>query len=167
MSMSGKAMRALLAASISATGLIAGQAHAQQAGASEASEGLEAIVVTARKRTENLQNVSSSISALGVTDLAKRFDSDVRDFANSAPNVLIDDTQQGPGGVAAIYIRGIGVVTAAMIIGHVGNIDRFATAAAYATADAAADAAYAYVRSQVLAKCADIVRKHYPKSPNL
>jgi iron complex outermembrane receptor protein len=33
----------------------------------------------------------------------------VRDFANSAPNVLIDDTQQGPGGVAAIYIRGIGV----------------------------------------------------------
>lgn len=109
MSMSGKAMRALLAASISAAGLIAGQAHAQQAGASEASEGLEAIVVTARKRTENLQNVSSSVSALGATDLAKRFDSDVRDFANSAPNVLIDDTQQGPGGVAAIYIRGIGV----------------------------------------------------------
>lgn len=113
MSMSGKAMRALLAASISATGLVASEAWAQetpqQAGASEVSEGLEAIVVTARKRTENLQNVSSSISALGVTDLAKRFDSDVRDFANSAPNVLIDDTQQGPGGVAAIYIRGIGV----------------------------------------------------------
>ncbi|MEI6641223.1 MAG: TonB-dependent receptor [Novosphingobium sp.] len=112
MSMSGKAMRALLAASISATGLIAGEAYAQaqqQAAASEANEGLEAIVVTARKRTENLQNVSSSISALGATDLAKRFDSDVRDFANSAPNVLIDDTQQGPGGVAAIYIRGVGV----------------------------------------------------------
>jgi iron complex outermembrane receptor protein len=33
----------------------------------------------------------------------------VRDFANSSPNVIIDDTQQGPGGVAAIYIRGIGV----------------------------------------------------------
>ena len=114
MSMSVKAMRALLAASISVAGLVAGQARAQQAapqqaGAAEASDGLEAIVVTARKRTENLQNVSSSISALGVTDLAKRFDSDVRDFANSAPNVLIDDTQQGPGGVAAIYIRGIGV----------------------------------------------------------
>ena len=79
MSMSGKAMRVLLAASISATGLIAGEAYAQaqqQAAASEANEGLEAIVVTARKRTENLQNVSSSISALGATDLAKRFDSD-------------------------------------------------------------------------------------------
>jgi iron complex outermembrane receptor protein len=114
MSMSVKAMRALLAASISAAGLVAGEVHAQQASASDASasessEGLEAIVVTARKRTENLQSVSSSISALGATDLAKRFDSDVRDFANSAPNVLIDDTQQGPGGVAAIYIRGIGV----------------------------------------------------------
>ena len=30
-------------------------------------------------------------------------------------------------------IRGIGVVTAAMIIGHVGNIDRFATAAHFAS----------------------------------
>jgi iron complex outermembrane recepter protein len=113
MSMSVKAMRALLAASISATGLAAGQAHAQeasqQATASDAGEGLEAIVVTARKRTENLQNVASSISALGAIELSKRFDSDLRDFANSAPNVLIDDTQQGPGGVAAIYIRGIGV----------------------------------------------------------
>ena len=26
-----------------------------------------------------------------------------------APNLVIDDTSQGPGGVAAIYIRGIGV----------------------------------------------------------
>ncbi|MFN3520508.1 MAG: TonB-dependent receptor plug domain-containing protein, partial [Sphingomonas sp.] len=66
-------------------------------------------VVTARRRAENLQNVSASISALGATDLAKRFDADVRDSARASPNVVIDDTQQGPGGVAAIYIRGIGV----------------------------------------------------------
>ena len=114
MSMSVKAVRVLLAASIPLAGLAAGEAHAQQAGASDASangagEGLEAIVVTARKRTENLQTVSASISALGAIELSKRFDSDVRDFANSAPNIIIDDTQQGPGGVAAIYIRGVGV----------------------------------------------------------
>ena len=65
--------------------------------------------MTARKRSENLQDVSASISALSSGDLARRFDSDVRDFANASPNVLIDDTQQGPGGVAAIYIRGAGV----------------------------------------------------------
>lgn len=71
--------------------------------------GLEEIVVTARKRAENLQDVSTSVSALSAGELATRFDSDVRDFANSAPNVLIDDTQQGPGGVASATIRGIGV----------------------------------------------------------
>ena len=70
---------------------------------------LEAIVVTARKRAENLQDVSASISALSASELERRFDSDVRDFANAAPNVIIDDTQQGPGGVASTTIRGIGV----------------------------------------------------------
>ena len=70
---------------------------------------LEEIVVTARKRTERLQDVAASVSALSATELNRRFDSDVRDFANASPNVVIDDTQQGPGGVAAIYIRGIGV----------------------------------------------------------
>ncbi len=71
--------------------------------------GLEEITVTARKRTERLQEVAASVSALSTTELARRFDSDVRDFANSSPNIIIDDTQQGPGGVAAVYIRGIGV----------------------------------------------------------
>ncbi|MBW7945617.1 MAG: TonB-dependent receptor [Sphingomonadaceae bacterium] len=80
-------------------------AHAQE----QTSVGLDEIVVTARKRAENLQDVSSSISAMSATELARRFDVDVRDFANSSPNVVIDDTQQGPGGVAAVTIRGIGV----------------------------------------------------------
>lgn len=71
--------------------------------------GLEEIVVTARKRTERLQDVAASVSALSSAELDRRFDSDVRDFASASPNVVIDDTQQGPGGVAAVYIRGIGV----------------------------------------------------------
>ena len=69
---------------------------------------LEEVVVTARKRTENLQDVSSSVSALGTKDLLKRFDTDLRTFADAAPNVQIDDLQQGPGSPAAIAIRGIG-----------------------------------------------------------
>lgn len=73
------------------------------------SRGLEEITVTARKRDENIQDVPASVSALSAGDLERRFDSDVRDFAGASPNIVIDDTQQGPGGVAAIYIRGIGV----------------------------------------------------------
>jgi iron complex outermembrane receptor protein len=69
---------------------------------------LEEVVVTARKRQENLQDVSSAVSALSQKDIAKRFDTDLRGFANAAPNVQIDDLQQGPGSPAAIAIRGIG-----------------------------------------------------------
>ncbi|WP_419564791.1 TonB-dependent receptor [Qipengyuania sp.] len=87
-------------------------AHAQEETDSEqaaTSGGLDVIVVTARKREESMQDVPASISALSAGELDKRFDSDVRDFADSSPNIVIDDTQQGPGGVAAVYIRGIGV----------------------------------------------------------
>lgn len=69
---------------------------------------LEEVVVTARKRTENLQDVGSSVTALGSKDLLKRFDTDLRNFADAAPNVQIDDLQQGPGSPAAIAIRGVG-----------------------------------------------------------
>lgn len=103
-----RSIRILLIATVSAGAMFASQANAEENPAVE-SPGLDAIVVTARKRVENVQDISASISALGAGDLEKRFDSDVRDFANSSPNVLIDDTQQGPGGVAAVYIRGIGV----------------------------------------------------------
>ena len=104
----------------------AGAAHAQQTTAvaqtavqapsegevvadSTSAGGLDTIVVTARKRSEDLQDVSVSVSALSAAELETRFDNDVRGFADSAPNVLIDDTQQGPGGVASATIRGIGV----------------------------------------------------------
>lgn len=87
--------------------LAADIAWAQEA--ADTGGGLEEIVVTARKREESMQDVPASISALSAGELARRFDSDVRDFADSSPNIVIDDTQQGPGGVAAVYIRGIGV----------------------------------------------------------
>ena len=70
--------------------------------------GLEEIIVTARKREENLQDVATSVSALGAEEIARRFDVDLQSMSNAAPNVVIDDLQQGPGSPAAISIRGIG-----------------------------------------------------------
>jgi iron complex outermembrane receptor protein len=81
-------------------------AQAQAPAAS--SGGLEEIIVTARKREENLQDVATSVSAMGAEELARRFDVDLQTMANAAPNVVIDDLQQGPGSPAAISIRGIG-----------------------------------------------------------
>jgi iron complex outermembrane receptor protein len=69
---------------------------------------LEEITVTARKREENLQDVGTSISAIGSEAIARRADVDLQTFANIAPNVIIDDLQQGPGSPAAISVRGVG-----------------------------------------------------------
>ncbi len=69
---------------------------------------LEEVVVTARKREENLQDVGAAVIAVGAQELSLRFDKDLQDFANAAPNVIIDDLQQGPGSPVAISIRGIG-----------------------------------------------------------
>jgi len=70
---------------------------------------LEEITVTARKREEALQDVAMSVSAMGQQEIETAFAVDVRDLIYISPNTVIDDTNQGPGGVAAAYIRGIGV----------------------------------------------------------
>jgi iron complex outermembrane receptor protein len=70
---------------------------------------LEEITVTARKRVENLQEVALSVSAMGSREIEAAFATDVRDLIYISPNTVLDDTNQGPGGVAAAYIRGIGV----------------------------------------------------------
>ncbi|MFK8048416.1 MAG: TonB-dependent receptor [Halioglobus sp.] len=70
---------------------------------------LEEIVVTARKRKEDLQDVGLSVSAMSKTEISRTFARDIKDLAFISPNLIIDDTSQGPGGNAAIYIRGIGV----------------------------------------------------------
>ncbi len=70
---------------------------------------IEEITVTARKRVENLQDVAMSVSAMGQQEIEANFATDLRDLVYISPNTLLDDTNQGPGGVAAAYIRGIGV----------------------------------------------------------
>src|SRR3989304_4897050 len=95
-------LRLVVTAALALGGLAAADlAYAQQLA-------LEEVVVTARKREENLQDVGAAVIAVGSQELGRRFDKDLQDFANAAPNVIIDDLQQGPGSPAAISIRGIG-----------------------------------------------------------
>ncbi|MEM8661700.1 MAG: TonB-dependent receptor, partial [Pseudomonadota bacterium] len=48
------------------------------------------------------------MSALTQSEIDNAFARDLQDLAFVSPNMIIDDTAQGPGGVAAIFIRGIG-----------------------------------------------------------
>jgi iron complex outermembrane receptor protein len=84
-------------------------AQEEDAEARNESTELEEITVTARKRVENLQEVALSVSAMGTKEIETAFATDVRDLIYISPNTVLDDTNQGPGGVAAAYIRGIGV----------------------------------------------------------
>ena len=75
----------------------------------EASDRIEEVVVTARKREENIQETALSVSALNARDIENRVPTDIRDLAADSPNLIIDDLQQGPGSPTAIFIRGVGV----------------------------------------------------------
>ena len=99
--------RALTIAVAAATSAISAMMAAPLISAQEG--GLEEIVVTARKQTESLQDVGLAVSAMSQTEIERTFARDLMDLASISPNLIIDDTGQGPGGVAAIFIRGIGV----------------------------------------------------------
>ena len=103
-----KSARGYLSYSVSlalASGLLlpATAAIAQGGGAADS---LEEVVVTARKREENLQDLALSVSALSAGEIQANFATDVRDLIYMSPNTVLDDTNQGPGGVAAAYEAG-------------------------------------------------------------
>jgi iron complex outermembrane receptor protein len=70
---------------------------------------LEEVVVSARKRSEDLQDVGLSVSALTESEINRTFARDIKDLAFISPNLIFDDTSLGPGGNAGLYILGVGV----------------------------------------------------------
>jgi len=101
-SLYGRLIVFLVGATVALSG---GSVNAQQPGETA----LEEITVTARKRVEVLQDVAMSVSAMGQQQIEANFATDLRDLVYISPNTVLDDTNQGPGGVAAAYIRGVGV----------------------------------------------------------
>jgi iron complex outermembrane recepter protein len=91
--------------SIFALGIaIASPAFAQEA--AEEESGIRDIVVTAQKRSENIQSVPIAVSALDEQALAQASVKDVRDLAGRVPSLVVDSVSAGPRG-AGISIRGI------------------------------------------------------------
>jgi outer membrane receptor protein involved in Fe transport len=65
-------------------GIIAVTTHAQAT--------IEEVVVTARKRTENLQDVPVAVTAFQGTDLEQRDLADISQLSNLTPNVTLRPT---------------------------------------------------------------------------
>ena len=85
--------------------LVSGQAHAQVS--SEATGGLEDIIVTAQKRSENLQETPLAVSALTAETLERRGITDVSSLTAAAPNLTVTTTGASTSNIA-LFIRGIG-----------------------------------------------------------
>ncbi len=76
----------------------------------EGSGGLEEIVVTAQKRSENLQNTPIAITAVSAKELDARGTSDISELGNFTPNLVFDTTApvSGVSSGAIVFIRGVG-----------------------------------------------------------
>ncbi|HVW67885.1 MAG TPA: TonB-dependent receptor [Steroidobacteraceae bacterium] len=82
-------------------------AHAAEVTAPQ-TDGLQEIVVTARKREENLQQVPVSITAVTTDELKQRSIESLQDLGMSTPNVSFYNMGQANRSAGLIYIRGIG-----------------------------------------------------------
>ena len=94
-----------VAAAIGAlTAVPTAQAQEQEEGASGV---LEEIMVTARRREENLQDVPAAVTAFSNADLELRGASDITEIAQQAPSVTLEPSRATNSTLTA-FIRGIG-----------------------------------------------------------
>ncbi len=85
--------------------LVAGPAYAQTP--AQPSGGLEDIIVTAQKRSENLQETPLAVSALTAETIERRGITDVSSLTATAPNLTVTTTGASTSNIA-LFIRGIG-----------------------------------------------------------
>jgi iron complex outermembrane recepter protein len=114
-----KLVRAALLGAASLVVLVPSVAVAQSAvaaGESEDSGQLEEIIVTAQKRSENLQKVPISVTAVTGAAIADAQINNIQGLANSIPNVQINSFSNSPDS-AVFTIRGIGVNDADPYVG--------------------------------------------------
>ncbi len=91
--------------SIALASLFSAPSFAQ--GAPESGAGLEEIVVTAQKRSENLQETPLAVSAVTSETIQSRGIADVSSLTAVAPNLSITTTGSSTSNIA-LFIRGIG-----------------------------------------------------------
>ncbi len=79
-------------------------AFAQDAKAPEKRDHIEKVVVTAQKRTQELQDVPASVQVLSTKKLEELQVSDINDYSKFLPSVTIQPTSPG---FVGIYMRGV------------------------------------------------------------
>ena len=101
----------LCAAATAATGSAIPVALAQEAGspAEQPTTGLEEVVVSAQRKTENLQTTPIAITAITAQALESRNLDNITDVGAFVPNAVIQPLGAGWGSTMAAFIRGVGL----------------------------------------------------------
>lgn len=81
---------------------------AAEAAAAQGLTMMEEVIVTARKRAENVQDVPAAVSAFSAADLQERGVENITEIARQTPNVTINETGGLVAGAVSVFIRGIG-----------------------------------------------------------
>ncbi|WP_414901813.1 TonB-dependent receptor [Sphingomonas flavalba] len=90
-----------------ATGMPAAPLHAQAAPAAHEADGDGTIVVTARRREENLVNVPIAVSAFSGAELSRGGALDITDLGQVTPNTTLE-VSRGSNSTLSAFIRGVG-----------------------------------------------------------
>lgn len=109
-SVNTRALRALLTAGVSLGAMAAGPALAQQAPAAaqeEPADTIDDVIVTARRRSERLQDVPVAVTALTSETLENLQASTLGDLEGAVPNLTL---HEGDANNAVVYLRGVGQV---------------------------------------------------------
>ncbi len=86
---------------------IAGVASAQQAPAADNTISVDEVVVTARRREENLKDVPVAVSAFSAEKLERSGGTDITVLSQTTPNITVQ-TARGSNSTLISYIRGVG-----------------------------------------------------------
>ena len=107
--MRDSAYRTVLTALMASSALASVPALAQQTPGDSVADNADVIVVTAQKRSENLQNVPISIQALGTKKLEQLNIRDFKGYAQQLPSVTFQPAANSGGnpGQVVIYMRGV------------------------------------------------------------
>jgi iron complex outermembrane recepter protein len=86
---------------------IAGAASAQQAPTADNTASVDEVVVTARRREENLKDVPVAVSAFSAEKLERSGGTDITVLSQTTPNITVQ-TARGSNSTLISYIRGVG-----------------------------------------------------------
>ncbi len=114
---------ALCLAGVLAMTSVSAGAQTTAAAAEAEAAGADDIIVTARKRAEDIQTVPIAITAYTAADLAERNISNLADLGNSTPGVSITSITGGT--VLGIYIRGLAPANTANDLNVDANVGIF------------------------------------------